>query len=114
MAQVDKIPVVMVAPVLCVVAAEAGEGVVRARRRQELACSACRKGNLNTAQANVPVDIVFEYECGLEARIEEPVQAANQFSVQKKACYVKLQPIVVGGCAAGCLPAQSIVVAQPS
>lgn len=62
----------MVAPVLGMVASCVGVGVLGARRGKELAGSACRERNLLAAQTNVPVDVVFENESRLEARIEKP------------------------------------------
>ncbi|KAH8626593.1 hypothetical protein IG631_18611 [Alternaria alternata] len=54
------------------VASCVGVGVLGARRGKELAGSACRERNLLAAQTNVPVDVVFENESRLEARIEKP------------------------------------------
>ena len=62
----------MVAPVLCMEAAKGGKRVERALGWQELADSTCRKRDLSAAETDVPVDVVFEDEGGLEARIEEP------------------------------------------
>jgi hypothetical protein len=75
MAEIEQVPGIVVAPVLCVIAGGVDIRVLGARRRKELAGGACRKRNLDAAQANVPVDVVLENESRLEARVEKPLLA---------------------------------------
>ena len=72
MAEIEQVPGILVAPVLCVVAGGVDVGVLGTRRRKELAGGACCEGYLDAAQTEVPVDVVFEDESRLEARIEKP------------------------------------------
>lgn len=65
--EIEQIPGILVAPVLCVVAGGVDARVLSAWWRKELSGSACRKGYLDTAQADVPIDVVFEDESRLEA-----------------------------------------------
>jgi hypothetical protein len=57
--------------------------VLCARRGQELAGSAGREGYLDAAQADVEVDVVFEDEGRLKARVEEPEsESASTYSTK--------------------------------
>jgi hypothetical protein len=64
----------VVAPVLGMVAVGVVVRVLCARRRQELAGSACREWYLDAAQADVEINVVFEDECRLQAGVEEPTK----------------------------------------
>jgi hypothetical protein len=72
MAEIEQVPGILVTPVLCAVAGGVDVGVLGTGRRKELAGGACCKGYLDAAQADVPVDVVFENESRLEVRIEKP------------------------------------------
>ena len=67
MTEIEQVPGILVAPVLCVVASGVDARVLSAWWRKELAGSACRKGYLDAAQADVPIDVVFENQSCLEA-----------------------------------------------
>jgi hypothetical protein len=77
-AEIEQIPVVMVAPILHVLATEVGEWMVRPLWRKELARSARCEWYLGAAEADVPVDVVFKNQGSLESRIQEPA-GANQW-----------------------------------
>lgn len=78
MAQIEQVPGVMVAPVLCVNVTISVKAVVRARWWKELAGGTCRQGYLNAAKADVPVDVILQNECSFETGVEKPKTAANQ------------------------------------
>ena len=65
----------MVAPVLRVAAVEVGEAVVGLLGREQLAGSLGGERDLDTAQTDVPVDVVFEDESRLAARLDEPAMS---------------------------------------
>jgi hypothetical protein len=71
-AEIEQVPGILVAPVLCVVAVGVDMGMLGAWRRKELSGSGCRKWNLNATQTDVPVDVVLENESCLEAGIQKP------------------------------------------
>ena len=105
-AEIEKVPCLLVAPVLGAVAGVVYKGMLVGGWRQELAGSACGERYLDAAQANVPVDVVLEDEGRLKARVEEPVkQVSTRFS--------ELQTHAKAGTWRGrirCLPPQGIVV----
>src|SRR5690242_6329351 len=68
-AKVEQIPVIVVAPVLHVLAAKICKWMVGALWWKKLACGACGQWDLNAAEADVPINVVFENECCLVSRI---------------------------------------------
>jgi hypothetical protein len=110
MAKIQYIPCIMVAPVLCMVAVVMGERVLVAHGRKELAGSTCGKRYLDAAKANIPVDIVFEYECSLQARIEKPGSESAGTLLSRKTDKTSFPPSRMAG-PWGYLPTQGIVVA---
>ena len=75
MTEIEQIPVVMVAPILHVLAAEVGEWMGRPLWRKELARSARCQWNLGAAEADIPIDIIFKNQGCLVSRIQEPAGA---------------------------------------
>lgn len=68
-AKVKQIPVIVVAPVLHVFAAKVCKWMVRALWWKKLTSGACGQRDLNAAEADVPVNVVFKNECCLVSRI---------------------------------------------